>query len=126
MHMTAEKVIESYTMYEEIAKVITSYRKNRRNKNNSEFADFIGINNEEFVKLSDDYLFINTADILLLNIVGNLKYKNQQDSNQELIKKAIDLLKNTIDSNEEYHKTLPSSITKNQKIYSEIQMKILN
>ena len=33
MHMTAEKVIESYTMYEEIAKVITSYRKNRRNKN---------------------------------------------------------------------------------------------
>lgn len=126
MHMTAEKVIESYTMYEEIAKVITSYRKNRRNKNNSEFADFMGINNEEFVKLSDDYLFINTADILLLNIVGNLKNKNQQDSNQELIKKAIDLLKNTIDSNEEYHKTLPSSITKNQKIYSEIQMKILN
>ena len=124
MHMTAEKVIESYTMYEEIAKIITSYRKNRRNKNNPEFADFMGIDNDEFVKLSNEYLFINTADILLLNIVGNLKKRSQRKTNKVLIKEAIDLVKHTIDSNKEYHKTLPSSITKNQRIYSEIQKKV--
>ena len=122
--MTSEKVIESYTMYEEISKVITSYRKNRRNSDNSEFADFMGITNSEFAKLSDEYLFINTADILLLNVVGNLKRVHTKGNNKDLIRKAITLVKKTIESNEEYQDTLPSSITKNQKIYSEIQVNI--
>lgn len=125
MNMTAERVIESYTMYEEISKVITSYRKNRRNKDNSEFADFMEIPNSKFVTLSDEYLFINTADILLLNVVGNLKRKCEKaPNNKDLIKEAIALVKKTIESNEEYQDTLPSSITKNQKIYSEMQANI--
>lgn len=125
MNITAEGVISSYTTYEEISKVITSYRKNRRNKDNSEFADFMGIPNKEFVKLSDEYLFVNTADILLLNTVGNLKKKNPKSvGTKDLIKDAIVLIKKTIESNTEYQDTLPSSITKNQKIYSDIQKNI--
>ncbi|OWW62177.1 hypothetical protein B645_01250, partial [Enterococcus hirae 88-15-E09] len=41
--ITPDKVIESYETYLKVAEVITAYRRQRRNKENEEFAKLMGI-----------------------------------------------------------------------------------
>lgn len=46
--ITADRVIENEKTYAEISRVITKYRKNRRNSENHDFADFLGIDLAEY------------------------------------------------------------------------------
>lgn len=48
------------------------YRKMRRNSLKQEFADYLGENREVVWQHIDEFRFMNTADIILLNTVANL------------------------------------------------------
>jgi len=118
--ISADKVIESYSIYEKITKVITKYRKCKRAEKNEEFLDSIGVENltdEEYSIKMDEYVFMNTADLLLLNAYNNLA----GDGNFETkIRKAILVCKNVLDENK---KMAPSSATKNSSIFEAVQNK---
>lgn len=57
-------------------KVVTMYRKDRRNAKNNEFATCLGIKPSEYN--SDLYSFVNTGDILILNTVINIQKDNSR------------------------------------------------
>lgn len=58
--------------YQSISEVLTMYRKMRRNSLKQEFADYLGENREVVWQHIDEFRFMNTADIILLNTVANL------------------------------------------------------
>ena len=80
MDINADRVIEANNMYREISKIITSYRRTRRNESKTEISDFLGIPHSDFLNKIDEYLFMNTGDIVILNTAKLLKdkYKNQK------------------------------------------------
>lgn len=119
--ITPEGVVESYETYKEVAKVITAYRRHRRNKDNTEFADLLNITNEYLYKNEEKYLFVNTADILLLNYVKNLKNIRSNNSAKENIVEAINIIVDLIDSNDELKNIPPASLTKNQLIFTKLK-----
>lgn len=120
-NITPEKVIYSYNLYQDISKVITAYRRYRRNKNNTDFIQILGVTKEELEKNEENYLFINTADILILNTCKFVNdFDNNNNSVQDTIVKAIFLLKKLIQNSKELHEMSPAGLTKNQKIYSEV------
>ena len=120
-NITPEKVIHSYNMYQDISKVITAYRRYRRNKDNTDFVQILGVTKEELEQNEEQYLFINTADILILNTCKFIKeFDNPNNSVQDTIVQAIFLLKNLIQNNKELYEMSPAGLTKNQKIYSEV------
>lgn len=119
--ITADKVIESYETYQKIAEIITSYRKQRRNKNHEEFAEIMGITNKELEDNEQKYLFMNTADILLLNTCKFMKKKYADLDLETRIIKSITLVSKLIGNNHELTLMPPAGVTKNQKIYTEVQ-----
>ncbi|MBC1402455.1 hypothetical protein HB904_07485 [Listeria booriae] len=118
--ITAEKVIESYEIYAIISEVITAYRRQRRNKKNSEFAEIIGIKNEELENDEQTYLFVNTADILILNTCKHLKSRDSSKKDRDNVVEAIKIIIKLINEDKELKEMSPASLTKNQKIYTEI------
>lgn len=127
--INAEKVIEAEKDYGKIAQVITKYRKNRRNNENEEFSSFLGIKKEKYN--SDEYMFVNTSDLLILNAVENLKKRkikknNKHEDFNDLIIKAIDIIKTTINENESLKKSAPALVTKNATLYKKVQEKIFS
>lgn len=116
---TAERVIEAEVTYSKVSKVVTKYRKNRRSKTNHEFTDYLGISPDEYV--SDEYSFVNTGDILILNAVTLMTNPNLD----EKIKKAIILIKNIVKDNDDLSQLPPATMTKRSQIYSEVQNRII-
>lgn len=116
---TADRVIEAEVTYSEISKVVTKYRKNRRSKTNHEFTDYLGISPDDYV--SDEYSFVNTGDILILNAVTLMKNPNLD----EKIKKAIILIKDIVKDSDDLSQLPPATMTKRSQIYSKVQNKII-
>lgn len=130
MDINADRVIEANNMYREISKIITSYRRTRRNENKSEISDFLGIPHSDFLNKIDEYLFMNTGDIVILNTAKLLKdkYKNQkiEFNDKKLIKDAILLIhKNIIETYPDGVRNI-SALTKNTKLFKEIKQYIDN
>lgn len=129
MGISADRVIEANNMYKKISNVITSYRKTRRNESKSEFSEFIGIPHSDFLEDINEYLFVNTGDIIILNTVKLLKDQyTKKDINfddNKLIKDAIFLIKKHIC--DKYPEALRnvSTLTKNNKLFSDIKLIII-
>lgn len=130
MDINADRVIEANNMYKKISEIITSYRRTRRNEKKTEISYFLGIPHSDFLNKIDEYLFMNTGDIVILNTTKLLKdkYKNQKKefNDKTLIKDAILLI------HENIIKTYPdgvrniSALTKNTKLFKEIKQYIDN
>lgn len=126
--ITDDKVIEALNCYDEIAKVLTMYRKTRRNESKDEFSKYIGIEQQTLLSNIQDFLFMNTGDILLLNAVHNLKerYKElglHQYTIQDLIVDSIFVTKEVIKDEE---RTNVSGLTKSARVFLSVQNKIKN
>lgn len=118
--INASDIIESLTLYREIGKVITNYRKCRRTERNDSFLNYVGIyptSREDYDEDMNDYLFMNTADLLLTNAYVNLENINDVSKDVK-IKKAISICKHVILRNK---KLIPSSATKNSSVFEEVQ-----
>ncbi len=122
--ISADKVLTAYRYYNKICDKITLYRKCRRsrtmNKEFLEFLDYTVPNTESYDSLMQDYMFMNTADLLLLNAFQNLKNNPnaKYSDDNSLICTAIKICKNCIAENTFM---LPSAATKNSSIFSKVQ-----
>lgn len=125
-NINSEKVIEAYEMYESISKTITQYRKMRRNESNEEFAQFLVVEPDVLKNEIDDYLFVNTADILLLNTTRSIKnlYENRSISydRDKLIRDSINICKDVIKEDTSGKST--ASLTKNNAIFQSVRDRI--
>lgn len=125
-NISADKVLDAINIYKNVTEIITIFRRCRRVERNDEFLNFLNIypnNDEEYSKLMDEYIFMNTADILLLNSLSNIKY---DDDIKEKIKESIHICKGIM---EKHPKTSPSTATKSTSIFEEVQkesMKLSN
>lgn len=130
MDINADRVIEANNMYKEISKIITSYRRTRRNQNKTEISEFLGIEHSKFLNKIDEYLFMNTGDIVILNTAKLLKYKYKNEkkeiTNKELIMNSIYLIHNIITKNYPAGVRNISALTKNTKLFKEIKQYIEN
>lgn len=117
--ISAEDVLLSQENYLQVCKIITKFRRCRRVHRNDEFIEFIGIDSEvsdeEYENIMDSYLFMNTADLLLLNAISNLGYKDTFDNK---IRLAIKICKEEIDKET---KMSASSGTKSSLIFERVQ-----
>lgn len=124
----AEKVIKVEKLYKAISEICTKYRKNRRNNQKKEIIEFLKLNKESYN--SEEYLFINTGDVLILNTVMNMEKKYNkyliEKTTDDLIRKSIFLIKKLIVGDEELSKSASSSITKSKRIYEKEQNYIQN
>lgn len=123
--ISADKVLTAYGYYDKVCEKITQYRKCRRSRNqNIAFLSSLGhiVSSEaQYENLMQQYVFMNTADLLLLNAFHNLK-KNPYalyKSDDDLIKLAISLCKESIATDT---MMLPSAATKNSAVFSKIQV----
>lgn len=120
--INSEKVIEAHKIYLEISDVITKYRKYRRNPNNDEFSTYLGITQGELRDRIEQYLFMNTGDILLLNTYKNLKFQLEEKTDmQDLIKKSIEVCKEVIAS---IPNQTPATLTKTTEVFNRVQEKV--
>lgn len=122
-NINAEKVIEALLSYRRISEILTFYRKMRRNNTKTEFADFIGVTQEWLIDNNDSFRFMNTADILLLNCVGNLSRKYSElgidgVTLDELIVESIFLVKDLISDEAEIN---VSTLTKSTSLFEKEQ-----
>lgn len=130
MDINADRVIEANNMYKKISEIITSYRRTRRNEKKTEISDFLGIPHSDFLNKIDEYLFMNTGDIVILNTAKLLKdkYKNQkiEFNDERLIKDAILLIHENIIKNYPSGVRNISALTKNTKLFKDIKLYIEN
>lgn len=124
--ITGEKVIIAMETYQSISEVLTMYRKMRRNSAKQEFADYLGVNRENLLEHIDDFRFMNTGDIVLLNAVANLKNKYESlglsdVTSKDVIVDAIFIVKQVIIGEDD---TNYSGLTKNSGIFSKVQKDI--
>lgn len=123
--ISVEKVIFSYNLYKAVQDVVSRYRRFRRNSNNTEFSDFLGISQDSLKDDINKYLFVNTADILILNSSKHIKNRLELDEN-ELIRVAIELIRDYIEANDLLNTNQASTITKTQTVFKGIQNYIDN
>ncbi|AWD68659.1 hypothetical protein C2I28_26890 (plasmid) [Priestia megaterium] len=125
-NINSSKVKESYEMYQEISKVITMYRKMRRNNENTEFANFLEIDNGDIQENLEDYLFVNTGDILILNTTKKLKARygamGSNINNEDLIRESLNICREVIKENAP--SLTPATSTKTASIFNVITEKI--
>lgn len=126
--ITAEKVIEAYATYQSISQVLTLYRKTRRNNQKDDFSKYIGIPQSWVLEHIEDFRFMNTGDIILLNAYANLKKQYKElgipdVGEKELIKDAIFAVSKVILSESENNTSL---LTKNSNVFSKVQIEIGN
>lgn len=121
--INAEKVIKSFTTYNGISKIITKYRKCKRTDRNDEFLESLGytsLSEEQYAETMDKYIFMNTADLLLLNTFSNIEVVMEFEPKTIL---AISLCREVLDDNP---KMSPSGATKNTSIFEQVQTKAKN
>lgn len=125
MEINADRVIEAYNMYNKIGKIITSYRRTRRNEKKREISDFLELSHEQFLENVDEYLFINTGDILILNTTRILKEKYEKDNtefnDEKLIRDSIIKIHDKLISEFPDGIKNVSTLTKNTKIFKAIK-----
>ena len=125
MEINADRVIEAYNMYNKISKIITSYRRTRRNDKKKEISDFLELSHEQFLENVDEYLFINTGDILILNTTRILKEKYEKDNiefnDEKLIKDSIIKIHDKLISEFPDGIKNVSTLTKNTKTFKDIK-----
>lgn len=123
--ITADKLLAAYNMYNNISQVITKYRRTRRNEQKTEFADFLGISQNKLLSHINEYLFMNTGDILLLNATQNLKSKYKiiavDCSDEAIIRQAIFIVKDIIKETTGIYSTLTKTSNVFQKMQDRIQ-----
>lgn len=124
--ITGEKVITAMETYQSISEVLTMYRKMRRNSAKQEFANYLGVNREDLLEHIDDFRFMNTGDIILLNAVANLKNKYESlglgdRTLKNLLVDAIFIVRQVIMGEED---TNYSGLTKNSGTFSKVQKNI--
>lgn len=123
--ISVEKVIYSYNLYQAIQEVVSRYRRSRRNSTNTEFYEFLGISQ---VNLEDDikkYLFVNTADILILNSIKHITNRVELNEDEQ-IRVAIKLIRDYIEKKDLLNTKQASTITKTQTVFKDIQNYIDN
>lgn len=120
-----DKVIHSMEWYNKISRVITKYRKGKRSDNlNREFFEFMDmdVSNSDYSDVMGKYSFLNTGDILVLNVVSNLERKKGESKDDEnYIIEAINLCCNTMKESQ----LAPYQFTKNNTIFELIQKNII-
>lgn len=124
--VTADKVIEAYQVYNSISRVLTLYRKVRRNSKNEEFATFLGATQEYLRTHIEEFRFMNTGDIILLNAYRNIQAKYSElgvnnDNIDKLIIDAIAVVKEVMDVQENDNYSL---LTKNASVFKSVQAEI--
>ena len=124
--ITADKVIEAYTTYQSISQVLTLYRKTRRNSQKEDFSQYMGISQSWLLEHIEDFRFMNTGDIILLNAYANLKKRyaelNLSDiSEEEIVKDSIYFVCKIVQSESENNTSL---LTKNSSVFGKVQMEI--
>ena len=102
------------------------YIKTRRNVEKTEFSSYLGISQQELLDHIDEYRFMNTGDILLLNVVSNLKRRYEQlglenITIKDLIIDSINIVKVIASKS---GATNMAAFTKNTSIFSEVQAKV--
>lgn len=117
--INAAKVIKSLETYEMISGVITSYRRMRRNSEKNDFLHYLGVKKEEFI--FNEYLFVNTTDILLLNTVHKLSELDEEAEINTLIKVGILIIRDVIKSNDGYKQTPPATLMKRKAVYESVR-----
>lgn len=117
--INAAKVIKSLETYETISGVITSYRRMRRNSEKNDFLHYLGVKKEEFI--FNEYLFVNTTDILLLNTVHKLSELDEEAEINTLIKVGILIIRDVIKSNDGYKQTPPATLMKRKAVYESVR-----
>lgn len=118
--INAKKVIHAYKWYERISQVLSLYRSCRRSENiKMEFFDYIDmeIDEEEYRTELDKYVFLNTGDLILLNVVANLEKRYEYEDEKDYIMEAIKITKDAVMESE----MIPSQATKNNAVFSLIQ-----
>lgn len=118
--ISVEKVIYSYKLYQAIKEVVSCYRRYRRNSNNTEFSSFLGVTQVELETDINKYLFVNTADILILNSIKHIE-KRCEFNEAEKIRVAINLIRDYIEAKDLLNIRQASTITKTQTVFKDIQ-----
>lgn len=127
-NITAEKIIIAVQTYQKISEVLTMYRRFRRNSSKKEFAEYIGLNREVLLEHIEEFLYVNTGDIILLNAVANLSAMYQKlgvdgRTLKDLIIDAIFIIRQVIiaEDNRNY-----STLTKSAGVFTKVQKSIQN
>ncbi|MCU5081623.1 AIPR family protein, partial [Bacillus cereus] len=119
-NINSSKVKESYEMYQEVSKVVTMYRKMRRNNGNTEFANFLNVDNEFIQRSLEEYLFVNTGDILILNTTKKLKSKYTElgieFNTEKLIRDSLNICREVI--KESASSLTPATSTKTASVFN--------
>lgn len=118
------KVILAWATHENISRVLTMYRKMRRNDSNDEFARFMHINQSDLLSDVHMYFFLNTADVLLLNSVSYLKRSEDNASltDNECIRISIEIARDVIA--EQYPDMPAASCTKNTEVFKAVRRQL--
>lgn len=122
--VTAEQIAKAWQIHEKVCGVITKYRKLRRNDSNTEFAEYMQLDQGELIEDIESYRFLNTADILLMNAVHALEIaeKTKNTDTDALIRKAVLISCDVIKGS---HSDLaPASATKNSVVFQDIRNSI--
>lgn len=123
--ISAERVVIAMETYTSISEVLTMYRKMRRNPSKEDFANYIGVDPILLLNHIEEFRYMNTGDIILLNAVANLdsKYKalGLNIVLKDLIIDAIFIVKDIIkkENNSNY-----SQLTKSASIFNKVQCEI--
>lgn len=118
--INADKVIHSHKLHDEINNVIKKYRKLRKNSESNEFSEFLG---ENVINQGEEFKFLNTSDIILLNITHHFLTKNNCEIN-DAIKQSIYLIKQVIDKY--MNSSALANLTRKKEVYDEVRGLINN
>lgn len=118
-NISAQKVAKAWKTHEKVCKVLTKYRKLRRNHDDKSFSEFMNIDQAVLLKNIDSYRFLNTADILLLNTIHALLINGYRDDEiDDLIRMAVTISHNVIESN--FSDLTPANATKNSSVFDAV------
>lgn len=123
--ISADRVVTAMETYKSISEVLTMYRKMRRNPSKKDFANYIGVDPILLLNHIEEFRYMNTGDIILLNAVANLdsKYKSLELNTalKDLIIDAIFIVKDVIKKEND---TNYSQLTKSANIFNKVQSEI--
>lgn len=123
--ISADKVIIAMKTYQSVSEVLTMYRKMRRNPSKHDFAYYIGIEPTILLEHIEEFRYMNTGDIILLNAVANLdsKYKSLglNLGLDELIIDAVFIVREVIKKENDINY---SQLTKSANVFGKVQNQI--